>query len=83
MGQVQTLGRTVRCTVEYDAKGTPNLQLSSTRDIATVVAADKGEKSKPKITQLTMTIAQPTAANTAIKALHKSQLQPTFSSQQL
>ena len=58
------------------------LQLSPISDSDVAVDVDEGEQWTPKITQFTMTMAQPAVADAA-RLLHHSAQQPTFSSQQL
>ena len=72
----------VQCKAEYDEKGMAQLRLSPISDSDVVVDIDEGEQWTPKITQFTMTIAQPASADVA-RFMHHSAQQPTFSSQQL
>ena len=72
----------VRCEAEYDEKGMAQLRLSPISGSDVVVDIDKGEPFKPKITQFTMTMAQPVSTGAA-RLLHHSTQQATFASQQL
>eukprot|EP01045_Picozoa_sp_COSAG04_P024622 COSAG04_NODE_3100_length_3174_cov_6.725203_2_plen_497_part_00 len=72
----------VRCKAEYDEKGMAQLRLSPISGSDVVVDIKEGEPFKPKITQFTMTMAQPVSADGA-QLMHHSAQQATFASQQL
>eukprot|EP01045_Picozoa_sp_COSAG04_P017562 COSAG04_NODE_1562_length_6335_cov_34.922226_2_plen_476_part_00 len=77
-----TAGR-VQCNTEYDEKGMAQLQLSPISDFEVVVDVNVSEMQfEPKITQFSMTMAQPVAED-SVRLVHHSAQQPTFLSQQL